>query len=51
MFVFPVADGVKLPPAGEKHAKQPDSPYRLDSAEIAAKREAWLEEWRDIVTR
>jgi len=51
MFVFPVVDGVKLPPAWEKHATQPDSPYRLDPAEIAANREAWLEEWRDIVTR
>ncbi len=51
MFVFPVVDGVGLPPAWEKHAEQPESPYRLDPAEIADKREAWLEEWRDIVTR
>jgi len=51
MFVFPVVDGVGLPPAWEKHAEQPESPYRLDPAEIAANREAWLEEWRDIVTR
>ena len=51
MFVFPVVDGVGLPPAWEKHAEQPKSPYRLDPAEIADNREAWLEEWRDIVTR
>ena len=51
MFVFPVVDGVELPPAWEKHARQPSSPYRLDPAEIAQNREAWLEEWRDIVTR
>jgi thiamine transport system substrate-binding protein len=51
MFVFPVVAGVKLPPAWEKHAEQPASPYRLDPAEIAANREAWLEKWRDIVTR
>ncbi len=51
MFVFPVVDGVGLPPAWEKHAEQPESPYTLDPAEIAANREAWLEEWRDIVTR
>jgi len=51
MFVFPVVDGVELPKAWEKHAQQPSSPYRLDPAEIAANREAWLEEWRDIVTR
>ena len=51
MFVFPVVDGVRLPPAWEEHAEQPESPYTLDPAEIAANREAWLEEWRDIVTR
>jgi thiamine transport system substrate-binding protein len=51
MFVFPVVDGVRLPPAWEEHAEQPASPYRLDPDEIAANREAWLEEWRDIVTR
>ena len=51
MFVFPVVDGVELPPAWEKHAEQPESPYRLDPEEIAANRDAWLEEWRDIVTR
>ena len=51
MYVFPVVDGVGLPAAWAKHAEQPESPYRLDPAEIAANREAWLEEWRDIVTR
>jgi thiamine transport system substrate-binding protein len=51
MFVFPVVDGVALPPDWEKHAEQPTSPYQLDPAEIAEHREAWLEEWRDIVTR
>ena len=51
MFVFPVVDGVELPAAWEKHAEQPASPYTLDPTEIAENREAWLEEWRDIVTR
>ena len=51
MFVFPVADGVELPPEWEAHAEQPESPYRLDPAEIADHREAWLEQWRDVVTR
>lgn len=50
MFVYPVVDGVGLPRAWEDHAEQPESPYTLDPAEIAANREAWLEEWRDIVT-
>jgi thiamine transport system substrate-binding protein len=51
MFVFPVVDGVELPPDWARHAEQPESPYRLDPAEIAQNRQAWLEEWRDIVTR
>jgi thiamine transport system substrate-binding protein len=51
MFVFPVVDGVELPPAWKKHAEQPASPYTLDPTEIATNRESWLEEWRDIVTR
>jgi thiamine transport system substrate-binding protein len=51
MFVFPVADGIGLPPDWEAHAEQPESPYRLDPDEIADHREAWLEQWRDVVTR
>ena len=51
MFVFPVVDGVSLPADWQEHAQQPTSPYQLDPAEIAENREAWLQEWRDIVTR
>ena len=50
MYVFPVRDGVELPPDWAAFAEQPDDPYRLDPAEIAANREDWLEQWRDITT-
>ena len=39
------------PPDWARHAVQPESPYQLDPDEIAENREAWLEEWREIVTR
>lgn len=51
MYVFPVRDGVALPPDWEAHAEQPSDPYVLDPAEIADNRDAWLEQWRDVVTR
>ncbi len=51
MYVFPVVDGVRLPSDWARHAVQPASPYELDPDEIAENREAWLEEWREIVTR
>ncbi|QZY29397.1 thiamine ABC transporter substrate-binding protein [Nocardioides coralli] len=50
MYVFPVRDGVDLPPAWAEHAEQPEDPFTLDPAEIAAEREGWLEQWRDLAT-
>ena len=51
MYVFPVRDGIALPPDWEAYAEQPSDPYVLDPAEIAAGRDGWLEQWRDISTR
>lgn len=51
MYVFPVVDGVELPADWARYAEQPAAPYELDPAEIAANRESWLEEWRDVTTR
>jgi thiamine transport system substrate-binding protein len=51
MYVFPVRDDVPLPADWEQHAEQPEDPYVIDPAEIAANRDAWLEQWRDLVTR
>ncbi len=51
MYVFPVRDDVELPRDWERYAEQPEDPYALDPAQVAANRDAWLEEWRDLVTR
>ncbi|GAA1477851.1 thiamine ABC transporter substrate-binding protein [Nocardioides aestuarii] len=51
MYVFPVREGVALPPDWEKYAEQPDDPFTLDPADIAAHRDDWLEQWRDLTTR
>lgn len=50
MYVFPVRDDVPLPADWEQHAEQPDDPYVVDPAEIAENRDAWLQQWRDLVT-
>jgi thiamine transport system substrate-binding protein len=50
MYVFPVRDGVELPPAWATHAEQPEEPFVLEPEEIAAHREEWLEQWRDVTT-
>jgi thiamine transport system substrate-binding protein len=51
MYVFPVRDDVDLPPDWVAHAEQPEDPYTVDPADIAAHRDAWLQEWRDLVTQ
>ena len=39
------------PPTGRGTPSSPTSPYEVDPAEIAANRDAWLEEWRDLATQ
>jgi thiamine transport system substrate-binding protein len=51
MYVFPVADGVELPPEWAKFAERPTEPYAVDPAEVAANRETWLREWSDVTSR
>jgi thiamine transport system substrate-binding protein len=51
MYVFPVADGVELPPEWAKYAEQPTDPYEVDPAEVSANRETWLREWSDVTSR
>jgi thiamine transport system substrate-binding protein len=51
MYVFPVSDAVELPADWAAYAEQPTEPYEMDPSEIAENRDAWLEEWRDVVTR
>jgi thiamine transport system substrate-binding protein len=51
MFVFPVREGVALPPVFEKYAVVPQSPLELPPNVIGANRDAWIREWTDIVLR
>jgi thiamine transport system substrate-binding protein len=51
MYVFPVSDGVTLPPDWATFATPPSSPYSVDPATIAAKRKDWLTEWTDVTSR
>ena len=50
MYVFPVVDGTPLPEEWASFAVQPTDPHELDPAEVAANRDEWLSEWRDITT-
>ncbi|WP_245582271.1 thiamine ABC transporter substrate-binding protein [Nocardioides halotolerans] len=51
MYVFPVDGSVALPADWATFAKQPEHPYTVDPAEITANREAWLQQWSDLVSR
>jgi thiamine transport system substrate-binding protein len=50
MFVYPVID-VELPAEFVEHGAQPEDPYLLDAEVVAANRDAWIEEWTEIVLR
>jgi thiamine transport system substrate-binding protein len=50
MYVFPVVEGTPLPTEWAKFAVQPTDPHEVDPAEVAANRDDWLSEWRDITT-
>jgi thiamine transport system substrate-binding protein len=51
MYVFPVDAGASLPPDWAKFAQQPDKPFTVDPAEIAANRDQWLTAWSDVTSR
>jgi thiamine transport system substrate-binding protein len=51
MFVFPVREGVPLPPAFRRFAVVPAAPLELPPEEIGANRERWIREWTDVVLR
>lgn len=50
MYVFPVVEGTPLPEEWATFAVQPTDPHEVDPAEVAANRDDWLSEWRDITT-
>jgi thiamine transport system substrate-binding protein len=51
MFVFPVREGVRLPPTFARWAVVPEDPLELSPAEIGANRDRWIREWTDVVLR
>ena len=51
MFVFPANENAELPQLFVDYAQIPEQPAMLDSAEIAANREAWIEAWTETVLR
>lgn len=50
LFVFPAID-VPLDDVFTEHAIVPAEPKSLEPATIAANREAWIQEWTDVVLR
>lgn len=51
MYVFPVDGAAALPEAWAEFAVQPEQPYAVDPADVAANRDAWLQQWSDVVSR
>jgi len=51
MFVYPVREGVELPPEFEAYAVTPDDVVALDPDTVDERREEWIDEWTDLVVR
>lgn len=51
MFVYPVRSGVELPEAFLAHVTAPEEAVVLDPDLIHERREAWIDEWTDLVLR
>ena len=51
MFVFPADATVPLPEVFIAHTTLPENPLAIPPAAIDANREAWIEEWTEIVLR
>jgi thiamine transport system substrate-binding protein len=51
MFVYPVRDGIELPPEFVEHAVAPDDVAELAPDEIADHRQEWIDTWTDLVVR
>jgi thiamine transport system substrate-binding protein len=51
MFVYPVNPNAALPEAFVKYAQAPEKPAALSPDVIAAKRDAWIQAWTDIVLK
>lgn len=51
MFVYPVRGGIELPPAFLDHTVTPDAVATVDPDQIEEHRDAWIDEWTDVVVR
>ncbi len=51
MFVFPVNSNATPPPEFLEHSVIPADPLSVPSTDVEENREAWIEEWTDIVVR
>lgn len=49
LFVYPANEDVGLPAVFTENAIVPADPATVDPATIAANREAWIDEWTDVV--
>ncbi|HEV3486919.1 MAG TPA: thiamine ABC transporter substrate-binding protein [Vicinamibacterales bacterium] len=51
MFVFPANADAEVPDVFVQHAARVSQPVTKDAVTIAANRDAWVEEWTDVVLR
>jgi thiamine transport system substrate-binding protein len=51
MYVFPVRSGTPLPSTWAKFAVQPTHPFTVSPARVTKHRDAWLQQWSDLVSR
>jgi thiamine transport system substrate-binding protein len=51
MFVYPANENATLPELFTQFGQIPTNPAAIDSAEIEANREAWIEAWTDVMLR
>ena len=51
MFVFPARTGTPLPDVFERFVVRPAAPGELTASDIAGNRDAWIDEWTEIVLR
>ena len=51
MFVFPVREDIALPDVFAEYALIPENPASVDSAEIEAKRDDWIQAWMEVMLR
>jgi thiamine transport system substrate-binding protein len=51
MYVFPVNPQARLDPVFQKYLAVPDRPVAVAPSDIEAKRETWINAWREVVLR